>query len=257
MASVTFLGTAPGSTVPERGHASILLDAGGSFVLLDAGEPCSQSLADLGIPLPDLDAVWITHGHSDHIGGLPMLLQGSAIAGRKDPLPLGLPSHLIGPLGQWLRAVFIAPESLLRFPLETFGWESGKPVVFRDLTVTPHPSSHLQRTVAQMGDPSIEAFLFEIVAPGQRIVYSGDLGSPVDLAPVLEAPIDVLICELAHFSLDSLIESLQPAKIGTLCLTHLDFAMDEKREEIKHRCEDELLGVDAIYLPADGERIDF
>ncbi len=257
MASVTFLGTAPGSTVPERGHASILLDAGDAFVLLDAGEPCSQKLADLGVPLPDLDAVWITHGHSDHIGGLPMLLQGTTIAGRQAPLPLGLPAHLIGPLGQWLRAVFIVPESLLRFPLETFAWQTGTPVIFGDLTVTPHPSTHLQRTVAQLGDPSIEAFLFEIAAPGKRMVYSGDLGSPVDLAPVLAEPLDLLICELAHFSLDDLMATLKPAKIGTLCLTHLDPALDDKRGWIKHRCEDELPGVDAIYLPDDGERIDF
>lgn len=257
MPSVTFLGTGPGSVVPERGHASIFLEASDTFLLLDAGEPCSQRLAELGVHLPEIDAVWITHGHSDHIGGLPMFLQGSTIAGRTAGLPLGLPRHLIQPLQSWLRAVFIAPESLLRFPLETFAWASGTPVTFGNLVVTPHPSTHLARTVAQFNDPSIEAFLFEIVSPDRRLVYSGDLGTPRDLAPVIERPMDLLICELAHFSVDELIETLKPAKIRTLCLTHLAGELEESRESIKYRCEDELPGVDAVYLPADGERIDF
>ena len=257
MPSVTFLGTAPGSVVPERGHSSVFLEASDAFVLLDAGEPCSRRLAEIGVKLPELDAVWITHGHSDHIGGLPMFLQGSTIAGRTRELPLGLPRHLIQPLQSWLRAVFIAPESLLRFPLETFAWSAGTPVVFGNLTVTPHPSTHLARTVAQFGDPSIEAFLFEIATPDRRLVYSGDLGGPVDLAPVLDRPLDLLICELSHFSLDDLIAVLKPAKFATLCLTHLAPEHGEKRGAIKHRCEEELPGVDTVYLPDDGERIDF
>ena len=93
MPSVTFLGTGPGNVAAGRFQSSILLEVGGSRVLLDAGEPCSSQLLDLGSVLPNLDAIWITHAHADHIGGLPLLIQASWLHGRKQPLPLGVPSH--------------------------------------------------------------------------------------------------------------------------------------------------------------------
>jgi ribonuclease Z len=255
MASVTFLGTGPGNVMPGRFQSSILLELGGRRVLLDAGEPCSGKLLELGIPLASLDAVWITHAHSDHVGGLPLLLQASWLHGRTEPLPLGLPSHLVDPLRMWLRAVFL---STLPYPLETFAWQAGERVQFGELTVTPHRTTHLDRIREVLADPSIECFLFDIRHPQARVIYSGDLGSAADLAPVLTEPADFLICELAHFSADELIKALAGAKIGTLCLTHVSSSLeDEVRGEIRMRCERELPGVEEVYLPEDGERVEF
>jgi ribonuclease BN (tRNA processing enzyme) len=255
MASVTFLGTGPGNVMPGRFQSSILLELGGGRILLDAGEPCSGQLLELGVPLASLDAVWITHAHSDHVGGLPLLLQASWLHGRTEPLPLGLPAHLVEPLRMWLRAVFLPT---LPYPLETFAWQAGEGVQFGELTVTPHRTTHLDRIREALADPSIECFLFDIRHPKARVIYSGDLGSPADLAPVLGEPADVLICELAHFTIDELIKALAGAKIGTLFLTHISSSLEEEaRGEIKIRCERELPGVDEVYLPDDGERVEF
>jgi ribonuclease Z len=255
MASVTFLGTGPGNVIPGRFQSSILLELGGGLILLDAGEPCSGQLTNLGVPLADLDAVWITHGHSDHVGGLPLLLQASWLHGRTRALPLGLPAHLIEPLHAWLRAVFLPS---LPYELETFSWLEGEAVAFGDLTITPHPTTHLDRIRETLGDPLIECFLFDIRHPQRRVVYSGDLGAASDLEPVLKDPIDLLICELAHLSLDDLIAELAGAKIGTLCLTHVSSDLgEESRGAIKMRCERELRGVDEVYLAEDGERVEF
>jgi ribonuclease Z len=255
MPSVTFLGTGPGDVAAGRFQSSILLEVDGKRILLDAGEPCSSQLLEIGFAIRDLDAVWITHAHSDHIGGLPLLIQASWLHGRQRALPLGVPRHLSAPLRAWLDTILLSPK-VIRFPVEIFPWQAETALALEDITVTPHPTTHLNGFREMTGNLDIESFLFEIIAAGKRFVYSGDLGSPADLRGVLEKPVDLLICELAHFSPDELISTLRDASIGTLCLTHISTDLDERRGEIQMLFEGELSGTDTVYLPDDGESID-
>lgn len=254
MASVTFLGTGPGNVMAGRFQSSLILECAGAVVLLDAGEPCSGRLLELGFALDDLDAVWITHAHSDHTGGLPLLLQASWLHGRKRELPLGLPAHLKDPLMQWLEAVLL-PREKLGFPLNVFPWSTGRKHDFGDLNVTPQRTTHVAMRAGSSDGP--ESFLFEIAGAGKRFVYSGDIGSADDLDPVLEAPIDLLVCELAHVTPEELAAKLRGRKIGALCLSHVASGLADRLDEIKGFFENELSGVDAVFLPADGERIEF
>ena len=255
MSSVTFLGTGPGTVAAGRFQSSILLEVGGKRVLLDAGEPCSTQLLDLGFRLPDLDAIWITHAHADHIGGLPLLIQASWLHGRSQALPLGVPEHLAGPLRAWLDTILLSSE-VTRYPLEIFSWESGKALVMDTLRVTPFPTTHLDGFRKLTGNDQVKSFLFEITAGDRRFVYSGDLGAPSDLHEVLKEPLELLICELSHFTPEELAGELRGARIGTLCLTHVSTEFDERRGEIQMLLEREP-GIDSVYLPVDGERMDF
>jgi ribonuclease BN (tRNA processing enzyme) len=254
MSSVTFLGTGPGNVVAGRFQSSILLEVGGKRVLLDAGEPCSAQLLDLGFRLPELDAIWITHAHADHIGGLPLLIQASWLHGRSQPLPLGVPQHLAAPLHAWLDTILLSSE-VTHYPLEIFSWQSGKAFLMDTVEVSPFPTTHLEGFRKLTGNEQVESFLFEIRAAQKRMVYSGDLGAPSDLNDVLKAPLDLLICELSHFTPEELSCALRGARIGTLCLTHLSSDFDERRGEIQMLMEREP-GIDSVYLPEDGERID-
>jgi len=255
MSSVTFLGTGPGNVTAGRFQSSVLFEVGDSRVLLDAGEPCGSQLLEIGFSLADLDAVWITHAHADHIGGLPLLLQASWLHGRQRPLPVGVPRHLSAPLRAWLDAVLL-PSEVLRFPVEIFSWQAETTIALDDITIRPHPTTHLDGIRKMTGNVDIESFLFEILASGKRVVYSGDLGSPEDLRGVLEKPMDLLICELAHFTPEELVSVLRGASIGTLCLTHVLTDLDERRGDIQVLFERELSGTDSVYLPDDGENID-
>lgn len=253
MPSVTFLGTGPGDCQPGRFQTGILLQTDSANVLLDAGEPCTAQLLNVGLPLPDIDAVWITHAHADHIGGLPMFLQASYCHGRVDSLPVGLPRHLLSPLQDWLRAILLVP-GIVGFPIDYFSWQPGVSRTFQDITVTPYSSSHLDQYRARLGRDDLEAFLFDISFSGKRIIFSGDIGAASDLQPLLASPIDLLICEMSHVPPEALIETLQPATIATVCFTHLSAEADERRGELKLKCARTLSG--DTYFPADGERID-
>jgi ribonuclease BN (tRNA processing enzyme) len=256
MSSVTFLGTAPGNGAAGRFQSSILLEIENCRVLLDAGEPCASQLLEIGVPLYELEAVWITHAHADHLAGLPMLLQASWLHGRKRALPVGVPRHLSEPLRSWLDAIFLRPQ-ILSFPIDIFSWQAETATKVGEIIVSPHLTSHLDQTREKIGNPAIESFLFEIDAAGKRLIYSGDLGSPGDLSMVLRKPVDLLICELAHFTPEELIKALRGAKIGTLCLTHVSTDLDERRDGLQMLFDRELSDTDAVYLPDDGENIDF
>ncbi len=67
---VTLLGTGSPSPRPNRFGAATLVEAGSKTLLFDAGRGASLRIWQLGIPLRQIDAVFVTHFHHDHISGL-------------------------------------------------------------------------------------------------------------------------------------------------------------------------------------------
>ncbi len=68
---VTLLGT--GGPVPsmERFGPSILVEAGNQKLLFDCGRGAAQRLWQMNIALGKIDALFLTHLHSDHVVGIP------------------------------------------------------------------------------------------------------------------------------------------------------------------------------------------
>ena len=69
--SVTLLGTGTPQPRPDRFGPSILVEAGGTRLVFDAGRGLTIRLFELGIPLGTIESLFITHFHSDHLNGLP------------------------------------------------------------------------------------------------------------------------------------------------------------------------------------------
>lgn len=85
--TVTLLGTGCPPAVMNRFGPSILVEAGGQKLLFDAGRGALQRLNQLKVKWQDVNGVFLTHLHSDHVVGFPDLwLTGWLTPGRTVPL---------------------------------------------------------------------------------------------------------------------------------------------------------------------------
>jgi len=83
---VTLLGTGSPQPRMDRFGPSILVEAGGQKLLFDCGRGATQRLEQLKVPFSAVDALFLTHLHSDHIVGIPDLWLTGWLRGRKLPL---------------------------------------------------------------------------------------------------------------------------------------------------------------------------
>ncbi|HEV7699777.1 MAG TPA: MBL fold metallo-hydrolase [Pyrinomonadaceae bacterium] len=67
-----------GSTVPHprRTSSAYWLETTGGNILLDCSATAPSRMAACGVDWPNLDAIWISHFHMDHVGGLGPLFAG-------------------------------------------------------------------------------------------------------------------------------------------------------------------------------------
>jgi len=109
---VLFLGTAGSSPSQRRGLPATLVRRGGDRLLFDCGEGTQRQLMR-SVGLVELEELFITHFHADHVLGLPGMLKTFALRQRERDL------SVYGPPG--LRRVYelLAPViGRLTFPVE-------------------------------------------------------------------------------------------------------------------------------------------
>ena len=107
---------------------ALLLSCGDTHFLLDAGISCrriSASLQSLGLSLQDIDAIFITHTHSDHISGLQTML-------KRTDCPIRSSDRVCREVEYRLADVWDRVDPL----------DLCKPFQYRDCTVTLFPTSH-------------------------------------------------------------------------------------------------------------------
>jgi ribonuclease Z len=176
--NVTILGS--GSPIPSsvRFSQSILIEAGKQKLLVDAGRGATIRLTQAGVPLRDVNAIFVTHLHTDHIDGLQDLWSTGWL-----PTPWGSrvkPLTIYGPQGtvamtQGLTAAFawdiktrIADEKL---PPDGIAWDAhdiapGLVYEREGVKVTAFPTHH--------GDLISPNFGYAIEYDGKKVVISGD-----------------------------------------------------------------------------------
>ena len=204
--SVLFLGTAGSMPTVQRAPSSLLVRRGGARLLVDCGEGTQRQLLR-SVGLPDLEHIFLTHFHADHILGLPGMLKTFGLRGRELPLtvygPRGLGSvmsdlrRIYGKLAYELRLRELAPSEAVAFDgfrvgayavahgVEALGYalfEHERPGRFdpdraRELGVIAGPDfGRLQRgeAVQAAGRSVAPREVMGEPRPGRALVFSGD-----------------------------------------------------------------------------------
>ena len=256
--SLKCFGVGDGWPCADRHHSSTFYQLGPAGLLIDCGEPISSSLQRSGLAPDCFDALLLSHLHSDHLGGLFMLLQGLWLEKRTKPLPFHLPAEGIEPIRQMLRACYLFDE-FLSFGLEFHPLVAGQPIVVAGARVTPFATTHLDATRNRFQSKYPQAFAafgFVLEAEGRRVIHSADLGAPEDLTPLLDEPVDLLVCELAHFAPKALFGFLRGRPVRRLVLTHLARHHWENLETARQLAT-RLLGDLPVSFARDGEEFQF
>jgi len=175
---VTLLGTGSPTPAMSRFGPGVLIQVGGKNLLIDSGRGTTQRLWQAGLKLGQVDAVFLTHLHSDHVVGLPDLwLTGwleAAYAQRKGPFvvygPVGTQNMMEG-LRQafaWDIQARIADQNLSPETIKSTATEvqPGQIYEFNGVKVTAIEVNH--------GDLLHPAFGYRIDYEGRSVTISGD-----------------------------------------------------------------------------------
>lgn len=91
MVSVRLLGTGTPILDPDRCGSGTAIDVDGDWILVDCGRGVTQRVAQAGLDLTRLQAVFLTHHHSDHISDLSTLAIARWREGPLDPMVVVAP----------------------------------------------------------------------------------------------------------------------------------------------------------------------
>ena len=227
---VLFLGTAGSSPGPSRGLPSTLVRRGGDRLLFDCGEGTQRQLMQ-SVGLVELEELFITHFHADHVLGVPGMLKTFGLRQRERDLvvygPRGLGklfellSPVIGRLPFRVELNELEPNDELErdgYRIAAFvvdhggvglGWaivEDPRPGVFdpdraRELGVTPGPDFGRLQQGEEVNGVRPDQVMGE-TRRGRKIVLTGDT-APSDMTRLVAWEADLLIHEATFMEEDA------------------------------------------------------
>jgi ribonuclease BN (tRNA processing enzyme) len=220
---LTVLGSGTSVPHPRRSSSAHWLEAGAGTLLLDISAPAVLRMPQEGCDWAGLDAVWVSHFHLDHVGGLAPFLFGTKYAAQTQKRTK--PLRIYGPAGteQLLRRFDEAGNyGLLKqpFPVEVREVSPRAEFeVFGGLRAETFSTPHTGESLAVRLTDS----------RGASLVYTSDTGYAEALADFARgADLFLMECSFfrskpieAHLELEDAMRLARLARPGRVMLAHL------------------------------------
>ena len=209
------LGTSHGDPTYERFNTSSLLDIPGyGGILIDAGTPVLGLLRRKNYQLENLRALFITHMHQDHFGGLPDILKYWV---KRMPPEQQLKIFL--PEAAAMETIFafteLAHRPIARSSFDVKEIAAGKLVLSESVQVEAIATDHFSNE-----NKCFPSWAFKFTTGGKTVLFTGDVSRDFHDFPVGN-PSDMAFCELTHYPIDKALPVLAKEQFGKLVFTHI------------------------------------
>ena len=231
------LGTAAAvSPVTGSHHTSVAIETKNGLYFFDVGENCANTARIHGIDITKTVAIFNSHIHIDHIGGLTSLLWNIQRVkrgwGRQDRCEK---IEIYTPDKKAAKGFVDALKNVLpdfQYDCENNICKIEEGLIFDngDIVVSAVKTKHLKEPY--------QAYSFTITSEGKTIVFSGDF-VPSDVTCILPQKCDVFISECSHISLEELAVLLKKEnkQVNTTLFIHQSEEVLRNRERTQAKVE--------------------
>ena len=216
MLKITTLGTSHGDPTGIRFNTSTLLQIDNESYLIDAGAPVNALLIRMNFKFDSLKAIFLSHMHEDHVGGLTGMVKTLAKhAVKTQHTDIFFPEkQAVAAFINWLEVQH------RKIPPEVISYHvsrADRTAEYNTASIEAVPTDHLLK---KNDLPSSFAYKFD--TSYGKVLFTGDLrfdfaDFPADAA----GDCRICVCELTHYPFENALPFLEKCNFEKLIFTHI------------------------------------